>query len=109
MWRYGGGDWTAPWRVYHGLGDDFRPIDDPEGAPKRIRYVARYRYLLYGMAKAAAIMEEGVKDRPALPPPRRRPPDPGKPGAGKGSAAFPYEEVTESGLVLPTGPHPAPR
>lgn len=47
---------------------------------------------MYGFAKAAAVIEEGVKDRtgPARP---KRPPTTGKPG----------ETVTPGGVVLPTG------
>lgn len=97
MWRYGGGDWTAPWKVYHGLGDDFRPLGDADAQPRFIGNVSRYRHLLYGMAKAAAVMEEGAKDKP--PPRPRRRPDPGKP----------REDVTPGGVVLPTGATPPPR
>jgi hypothetical protein len=92
VWRYGGGDWLAPWRVYHALGQDFRPLDDPDADPLLPRWPSRYRNLLYGMAKAAAVMEEGARDRPGPRKPRRKP-DPGKP----------REQRTAGGVVLPTG------
>ena len=97
MWRYGGGDWTLPFRVYHGLDAHFRPVGEPDAPARPIRYVERYRHLLYGFAKAAAIIEEGVKDKPPPRPPRR--PDPGKP----------REQVTPGGVVLPTGTPAPPR
>lgn len=101
MWRYGGGDWTLPWRVYHGLGPDWRPLADPDGDAKPIGDVARYRNFVYGMAHAAAVMEEGVRDKsgPARPKRRRDRRDDGKP----------REQVSEGGVVLPTGAAKPPR
>jgi hypothetical protein len=61
VWR-NGGDWTLPWRVYHGLDADFRRLDDPAAPPRLIRHPSRYRHLIYGMAKAAAVLEEGAPD-----------------------------------------------
>lgn len=96
VWRYGGGDWLEPWRIYHGLDADFRPVDEPSKPAHRPTWVRRYRHLLYGFAKAAAIMEEGAKDKPPRPVVRDRAPRPG-------------EVTTPSGLILPTGSGDGPR
>jgi hypothetical protein len=87
VWRYGGGDWTLPWRVYHGLGEDFRPLNDPDAAPRRIPYPTRYRHFMYGMAKAGAVLEEGAPDGMAPSRPSRRE----------------RELKAKGGIVLPTG------
>lgn len=100
MWRYGGGDWTLPWRVFHGLDERFRPVSDPDGDPIPIVHVARYRRLLYGYAKAAAVLEEGhpAQERKAV---RQR--------SRTGPSAGPPEQRTEGGVVLPTGTPAPPR
>jgi len=85
VWHYGGGDWTLPWRVYHGLDEQFRPVDKPDSPPHPITNVARYRRMIYGFAKASAVLEGRIKDDPGPPrPPRREPHSPG-------------------GVILPTG------
>lgn len=93
LWRYGGDDWTVVWRVYHGLATDFRPLGQPHRDPLPIADVQRYRQLLYGFAKAAAVIEEGAPNDPPRPTPLR-------PKRGP--------SVTPGGVVLPTGvPDPA--
>lgn len=86
-----------PWRVYHGLDEDFRPLDDPTGEPQRIGHPARYRHFLYGMAKAAAVMEEGAPDGTGPARPSRR------------AAQRERELVAKGGLILPTSTPAAPR
>jgi hypothetical protein len=73
----------VPWRVYHGLDRDFRPLDDPSAPPHRIHCVDRYRKMMYGFALATDVLEHGAKDRPGPPAPRRG------------------ETVRPSGLILP--------
>lgn len=90
VWRFGGGDWTLPWRMYHGLDEQFRPLDDPAGAPVRIRDVPRYRALILGFGLANDVILRGAKDKPGLPPPAV----PGRTDR---------ERVRPSGLILPTG------
>jgi hypothetical protein len=72
-WRYGGGDWLLPWRMYHGLDDEYRRMGI-DGDPQRYPWaVNRYRNLIYGFTKAAAVIEEGVPNKPVtLRPPRAR-------------------------------------
>lgn len=91
MWR-NGGDWTLPWRVYHGLDEDFRPLDDPDAPARRIRYPSRYRHFIYGMAKAVEVLEDGQPDGMGPPRPSRRD----------------REAKSEGGVILPT-PHATAR
>lgn len=93
VWRYGGGDWLEPWRVYHGLDSNFRPVDRPERPAHRPTFVKRYRHMLYGFAKAAAIMEEGAKDNHRAPVRTRERPR---------AVELPGHVQTPSGLILPT-------
>lgn len=71
--------------MYHGLGEDFRPLDDPTRPPRRIQNAARYRRLIYGFAKASAILDGRMKD--VIGPPRTRRRDP----------------RNEQKVILPTG------
>lgn len=90
MWRYGGEDWTSPWRMYHGLGADFVPLNDPAAPARPIAHLDRYRNLIYGFGLAVDVLERGVKDVPygSSRPPRR-------------------EHKRPSGLILPTPGAPA--
>lgn len=72
--------------MYHGLDDDFRPLDDPSAEPKRIEHVDRYRCMMYGFGLAVDVLVRGGKDRVA-------------PASPKSNT----ERVRPSGIILPTG------
>lgn len=44
-WRYGGED---PYRTYNGLGEDYRPLGQPQEEPRLPTYPSRLRMFLYG-------------------------------------------------------------
>jgi hypothetical protein len=71
-------------------------MDNPEAEPYRPKNVSLYRNLIYGFAKAFAVVSDGVKDTVGPTPPEKklRPSDPAKPR--------PYD-VSAGGVILPTG------
>lgn len=72
------------------------PLDDPDARPKRPNNVKLYRHLIYGFAKAHAVLLEGYKDDERRP--RRKPRE--DTSAGE-PAPLPGEVVTKSGLIVP--------
>lgn len=62
-WHYGGED---PYRLYHMLDEAYRPIGSPDAAARPPRYPDRLQRFMYGLAKASAIIEGKMKDRPYM-------------------------------------------
>lgn len=50
-----------PYRVYHGLDEQYRPIGDPDGEPRPPRHPARQRALTFAMARIS--IEGGLNPR----------------------------------------------
>ena len=62
MWRFGGGDWLEVFRVFNGLGQDLRPVGQPNAVPALPLSTQRYRHFLYACAKEAARIDEGLEE-----------------------------------------------
>ncbi len=60
-WHYGGED---PYRLYNMLDVDYRPVGNPEAAPRPPRYPDRLQRFMYGLVRASAIIDGKMKDRP---------------------------------------------
>lgn len=60
--------------MYHALDDQFRPLrPSGPGTARPPRFLSRYRNLIYGFTKVAAMLDEGLPDKPVKVP--VKPPD----------------------------------
>lgn len=54
LWKQSGAD---PYKVYNGLGPDYRPLHDPAAEPRPPRFPQRVKAFLYACGKYARELE----------------------------------------------------
>lgn len=69
-WHYGGED---PYCLYNMLDAAYRPVWNPEAPAILPRFPERLQRFMYGLAKASAVIDGKLKDRPYMDPAPRAP------------------------------------